>query len=71
MSQTHLLVRRDTSDLKAGAVSGRGSLEQQARKMEAATKHGKRRPLHNEIDEMKNPYREDLRSWTIREKATS
>lgn len=68
MNQSHIMGRRHTSELKPGAVSGRGSLEQQARKMEAATKHGKRRPLHNEIDEMN---REDLKSWTIRSRAVS
>jgi len=50
-------------------VSGRGSLEQQARKMGAIAKYGKRRLKNHEIDEMNNPYREDLRSWTVREQA--
>ncbi|PSK34071.1 hypothetical protein B9Z65_8397 [Elsinoe australis] len=55
------------SMLKPGSVSGRTSLEQQARKMEKAggRDFGMKKGRH-EIDEFDNPYKEDLRSWKIR-----
>lgn len=49
---------------KPGAVSGRSSLEQQARKMERDKSKGREsRPL-NEVDEFE--VKDDLRSWRVR-----
>ncbi|KAK4973268.1 hypothetical protein LTR66_011208 [Elasticomyces elasticus] len=59
--------RRNASETRVGlgdgGVKGRGSLEQQARKVEMEERHGsKMRPM-NEVDEL--DAREDLRSWRI------
>ena len=58
--------KAERPETKHMAVSGRTSLEQQARKMGRTSK---REPIlrKNEVDEFNNPYREDLRSWKIRD----
>ena len=52
--------------LRHMAVSGRTSLAQQAKKMVKMNKE-RSEPQGNEIHEFDNPYREDLRSWKIRD----
>lgn len=66
----NLREKNSASGLKHGAISGRASLEQSARTMARGnrSRHGNILLAH-EIDEFDNPYKGDLRSWSIRETA--